>query len=75
MSSNLVVKASNLVGDTDDGDVDDDDAATSPPHVSYLSCSLLSLLLIGIPWSHDLMLYFSSPSLRQLRLRRVSLWD
>lgn len=43
--------------------------------VSYLSCSLLSLSLIGTPWSCDLMLYFSSPSLRQLRLRCVSLWD
>lgn len=43
--------------------------------VSYLSCSLLSLSLIGTPWSCDLMLYFFSPSLRQLRLRCVSLWD
>lgn len=43
--------------------------------VSYLSCSLFSLSLIGTRWSRDLMLHFSSPSLRQLKLRRVSLWD
>lgn len=65
-----VVEASVLVGDADD--VDDDDAATSSPHVSYLSCLLLSL--IGTPRSCDLMLYFS-PSLIQLRLRCVSLQD
>lgn len=67
------VEAGVLVGDTDDDA--DDGAATSSPHVSYLSCSLLSLSLIGSPRSCDLMLYFFSPSRRQLRLRCVSLWD
>lgn len=67
-----VVEAGVRVGDTDDAD---DDTATSSPHVSYLSCSLLSLSLIGSPRSCDLMLYFFSPSRRQLRLRWVSIWD
>lgn len=66
-----VAEASIVVGDADDGD----GAATSPSHVFPTSLARCSLALIGATRSRDLMLYFSSPSLRQLRLRRVSLWD
>lgn len=43
------------------------------PHVSHLSYSLLSLSLIGLPRSCDLMLYFFPASFKQLRLHCFSL--